>query len=271
MNERNILFVKYDLRGTIDNINAEISREINNFESDYLLSVKLDDICDHLADKHKFNPPQLYPDQVEMVDQGETHLPSEQFGRRVNLNANYFVFAVPFTGDGNLFHFRASTSSSAAPSGVVKDSELHLKFVQTDHNGEAIKNSLNREIAEISKHLSWIERDVSAFHSNLKNTIMGQLEIRKEKLLKDKGLVESLGIPIRRREDAGQTFSARIKRKKIHIPRPKAPKEPFKPEPTLDDKVYEQIIETLQNMVLVMERSPHAFAGMGEEDLRTLF
>lgn len=39
MNERNLLFVKYDLRGTIDNIYAEISREINSFESDYLLSV----------------------------------------------------------------------------------------------------------------------------------------------------------------------------------------------------------------------------------------
>ena len=171
MNDRNILFLKYDLRGTIDNIYHEISREINNFESDYLLSVKLEDICDHLADKHTFNPPQIYPDQVEMVDQGETNLPSEQFGRRVNLDANYFVFAVPFTGDGNLFHFRASTICSAAPSGVVKDSELHLKFVRTDHNGEAIKNSLNIEIAEISKHLSWIESDVSAFHSNLKDTI----------------------------------------------------------------------------------------------------
>ncbi len=29
------ILVKYDLRGTFDNINAEISREINNFESDY--------------------------------------------------------------------------------------------------------------------------------------------------------------------------------------------------------------------------------------------
>ena len=100
---------------------------------------------------------------------------------------------------------------------------------------------------------------------------MRLLGIRKEKLLKDKGLVESLGIPIRQRKDAPQSFSAPIKRKKIHFPKPKAPKEPFQPEPALDDKVYEQIIETLQNMVLVMERSPHAFAGMGEEDLRTHF
>ncbi len=271
MNERNLLFINYDLRGTIDNVIVQISAEINKYESDYLLSVKLEDICEHLIDKHRFNPPQLFPDQVEMIDQGESLIPSEQFGRQVNLNANYFVFGVPFTGDGKLFHFRASTYSSSAPCGVVADGELHLKFVRTDHNGEAIKNALDREIGEISKHLSWIAGDVESFHANLSSTIMCQLEARKEKLIKDKGLVTSLGIPIRQRKDVSQTFTAAIKRKKIHIPKPKSPKEPYKPEPALDDKVYEQIIETLQNMVLVMERSPHAFAGMGEEDLRTHF
>lgn len=237
MDERNLLFVKYDLRGTIDNINTEISNEINGYDSDYILSVKSDEICDHLVDKHTFNTPQTFPDQVEMVDQGETHLPSEQFGRRVNLNANYYVFAVPYKGDGNLFHFRASTFSSASPLGVIKGSELHLKFVRTDHNGEAIKRDLDREIQEISEHLSWIERDVASFHSNIRPNIMRLLEIRKDKLLKDKGLVESLGIPIRQRKDDSQSFSAPIKRKKIHIPKPKAPKEPFQPEPALDDRV----------------------------------
>ena len=172
MSERDLLFVKYDLRGTIDNINSEISREINGYDSDYFLAVKLDEICDHLVDKHTFETPKIFPDQVEMVDQGETHSPSEQFGRRVNLNANYYVFAIPFTGDGNLFHFRASTFSSSAPFGVVNGSELHLKFVRTDHNGETIKRDLDREIQEISKHLSWIERDVDEFHSNLRHSCL---------------------------------------------------------------------------------------------------
>lgn len=68
MDERNLLFVKYDLRGTIDNINTEISNEINGYDSDYILSVKSDEICDYLVDKHTFNTPQTFPDQVEMVD-----------------------------------------------------------------------------------------------------------------------------------------------------------------------------------------------------------
>ena len=123
----------------------------------------------------------------------------------------------------------------------------------------------------ITEHLGWIKNDITKFNSALRPTIIRGLESRKEKILKDQGLVVSLGIPIRQRKDAPAAYTTPITRKKIITPKPKAPKQPFKPEPELEKKIYDQIIETLQNMVLVMERSPHAFANMGEEDLRTHF
>lgn len=52
---------------------------------------------------------------------------------------------------------------------------------------------------------------------------------------------------------------------------PKASTQPFKPEPALEIQAYEQILGTISNMALVLERSPHAFAKMKEEDLRTHF
>ena len=271
MNDRNRLFSKYDLRGTFDNINSQISTEISGYQSDYLLSVKLQDVCEHLVDKHSLDSPQIYTDQIELIEQGETTIPTEEFGRRVNLDGNFYIFAIPFTGDSNLFNFQASTFTYSPPSGEIRGNELHLTFVRTDHNGEALKLSLDSEVKTITEHLGWIAKDIEGFNSNLDASIMRQLEARKEKLIKDEGLVSSLGIPIRQREGAGATVTAPISRKRIHIPQPKAPKKPFKPEPELEEKVYEQIIETLQNMVLVMERSPNAFSKMGEEDLRTHF
>jgi hypothetical protein len=271
MHDRNLLFSKYDLSGTFDNMNGQISAEISNYRSDYLLSVKLEDVCDHLVDKHTLEPPQIFTDQTELIEQGETKVPREDFGRRINVNGNYYVFAIPFTGDGNLFNFKASTFTYSPPCGEVRGGELHLKFVRTDHNGEALKQSLDSQVKTISDHLGWIKNDINGFNRNLRANILRQLEARKEKLIKDEGLVSSLGIPIRQRKGAGAAIPTPVSRKKIHIPQPKAPKKPFKPEPELEEKVYEQIIETMQNMVLVMERSPHAFAKMGEEDLRTHF
>jgi hypothetical protein len=46
---------------------------------------------------------------------------------------------------------------------------------------------------------------------------------------------------------------------------------PTKPEPVLDMAEYENILQIVSNMVTVMERSPKAFVGMEEEDLRTTF
>jgi hypothetical protein len=64
---------------------------------------------------------------------------------------------------------------------------------------------------------------------------------------------------------------APVKRKRIPTAKPGASREAFSPEPELQFEVYEQILNTLRNMVLVMERSPRAFSNMGEEDLRTHF
>jgi hypothetical protein len=53
--------------------------------------------------------------------------------------------------------------------------------------------------------------------------------------------------------------------------RPSASTAAFKPEPVLDEKNYRAILEVIQSMAMVMERSPTAFAAMGEEDLRQHF
>jgi hypothetical protein len=271
MQDRNPLFSTYDLRGTCEQIKSQISTEIESFQADYLLSVNLDDVCGHLAEKYSMESLEIITKNVELVDQGETTVPSEEFGRRINLKANSYLFSIPFTGDGNLFKFKPSTYTYSPPYGTMVGSELHLRIVQTEHNAAALKKMLESEVLTITKYVGWINGDITKFNSTLRPIIHSKLEARKEKLLKDQGLVASLGIPIRQRKSAQTTYTAPITRKKILIPKPQASKQPFKPEPELEKEIYDQIIGTLQNMVLVMERSPHAFANMGEEDLRTHF
>jgi len=45
----------------------------------------------------------------------------------------------------------------------------------------------------------------------------------------------------------------------------------FKPEPVLDESEYQHILSVMDNMTKVMERSPHTFAYMDEEDIRQHF
>jgi hypothetical protein len=119
--------------------------------------------------------------------------------------------------------------------------------------------------------LEWTAKDASSFNSSVREKAQQRIETRREKLLKDQGLVASLGFPLRRREGVPQTYVVPTVRRKILLPVPSPSVSPFVPEPTLDMKEYEHILTVISNMVKVMERSPKAFRGMKEEDLRTHF
>jgi hypothetical protein len=87
----------------------------------------------------------------------------------------------------------------------------------------------------------------------------------------DQNLVAGLGYNLTPRADAPKTYVAPNVRRKVQIQRAPVSIAPFKPEPVLDEANYKAILDIIQSMALVMERSPTAFAEMGEEDLRQHF
>jgi hypothetical protein len=271
MEENDRLFYTYDLRGILENTLKNAFAEIDSYQADYLLNVSIDDLLEHLYDKYAREYLELHTDKIVLCDHGETASKVNDYGRMVTLKSNYYVFAIPFTGDENLFLCKASTYTFNPPSGRVVGNEVHLTFSKRDYDGDALKQALNREIETIARHVEWVRRDVEQYNTNLKSNLLARLNERKAKLLKDKGLLSSLGIPVRQRDGAPQTYMAPVKRKRIATAKPVASKETFAPEPELQLEIYEQILNTLRNMVFVMERSPRAFSNMGEEDLRTHF
>lgn len=272
MYEQNPLFSKSNLSHNFKIRTSQLASRIDSFEPNYLLSVSLNNLCEHIIDEYRLETLEVFPDKKELVKQGETTVPTNEFGIRRDLKANFYIFSIPFADDSSLFYCQASIFTySPKPRGSIRGNELHLKFTDTDYNADEIKRSLDKEIEQIKMYVGWINDDISKFNKNLKPTIEQRLRERKEKFFKDQGLVASLGIPIRQRKDASKTFITPVTRKKIHIPKPKASTTPYKPEPELELDVYGQILDTLRNMVLVMERSPHAFTKMREEDLRTHF
>ncbi len=83
-------------------------------------------------------------------------------------------------------------------------------------------------------------------------------------------MVAGLAFPIRARQNTPNTDVAPVVRKKV-IATPAPTTAPFEPEPVLEEANYRAILEIIQSMALVMERSPTAFQTMGEENLRQQF
>jgi hypothetical protein len=278
MNRDNLLFAQSDLRSVIELHGAAITKEVEGAPANQLLNTSVDDFADYLVDKYRLDAPRLREDEIA-ADQEETKIDVSQDPMRFitdrsqpfYINATRVSIHVPFDGDPDLFKYQPSTFTWNPPRGRVVGGQLILAFVSMDHNAEAIQQQLQAELSRFRQYLGWVEHDVTPFNDGLRDRARGAIEMRRQKLLKDQGLVAALGFPLIRREDAPKTYTTPAVRRKVKLQRPAANTAPFVPEPALDMNEYDHILSVIRNMVAVMERSPKAFKGMGEEDLRQHF
>jgi hypothetical protein len=250
--------------------------EIDSLGTDRLLSSDLDALCDYFEQKYQFEPPRMLKDDAE-ADQREVGVDVSRDplrdirdrSRPFEIKGTSVSLFVPFKGDATLFMYQPSSFTSSNPHGVVREGELVLTEVTVNHNAEQVKAGLQRTLGEVVMYLSWVEKDIEKFNAGLRAQARAYIECRRKKLQADQTLVASLGFRLREREGAPRTFAVPTVRKKV-VPR-LPPKEDPSRDPALDMDNYEHILGVISNMVAVMERSPHAFRGMKEEDLRQHF
>ena len=279
MNENYLFYEKGDLRDYLERKKLEIKDEIYGLNEDYILNVSEADLLESLRKKYIMNPPILKVDEKYQLEPQETDVDVSQDYGRVILNrqkpfyikGTLITIVIPFDGDEELFHFQPSTFSTVLPEGKIIENKLFLEYTKTDYEVDSLKRKIEQDIQTIQSYLNWVKNDVDNFNNSLENYIRDLIKTRKDKLLKDRNLASSLDIPIKKRPDAYWTYSIPLERKKINVELPKVKSEKFKPEPALLMETYEEILKILENMALVMERSPNAFSKMKEETLRDHF
>ncbi len=272
------LFSHHDLSAVLGGHEQKMFQEIDSIDVNTFLNTSVDDLCDHFEKEYTVKVPRFEQDQIT-VDQAEAQVDVSQDptrwirdrSRPLHLTGTKVTFFVPFEGDRELFKCQPSAYILNPPHATIGQNEVVLTYTRMDHDADAVRSEFDRDLQQIYQFLEWITNDVSSFNSSLRAKARQRIEARRQKLLKDQGLVAALGYPLRRRGDAPQTFVVPTVRQKAPILRPSASAAPFVPEPTLDMQEYEHILSVITNMVAVMERSPRAFRGMNEEDLRQHF
>lgn len=183
-----------------------------------------------------------------------------------------FEIEVPIQGEVELLYARASTHTSAPPYAELRGHSLFLTIdVPHDSQRRNIKQEAELTLDEIERHLGWTRTDLQRFNSSLSLEAEKAITSRRERILANQGRAASLGIPIKGRPDAPQTYAVPEVRRKVAPALPPSTSSAYEPEPALDMKNYEHILSVIHNMAHVMERSPSAFESMGEEDLRQHF
>ena len=274
-----LLFAEGDLRAGLEAQVRKMLEAIEQYDGNSVLNTPQQDLVDYFVALGTVEAPALLEENAS-VDQQEAKLDMShdfRYGSRFDdgpilVAGTAYSLHVPFAGDPTVFRCGASGFSMNPPRARVEGQEVVIthRAVQGE-SGEAVNRALRGVLASIQECLTWAKNDIEKHNAAVQQRATQALETRKKRLLENQDTVAAVGFPLRQRSDAPRTYAVPSVRRKIVPAPPLASTAPFVPEPALDEGTYEQILTILSNMVQVMERSPGAFAGLNEKDIRTHF
>ena len=251
----------------------KLSEEIHETDRNTILQASLNDLAAHFVSKYFLDVPRLRREEAHVLDPQDTKIDVSHDRTRYfrepgpyYVPGTLFTLVVPFDGDPDLFALQPSTFSMSGIRGRVQNGALVFQHQRLDQDGAAVKGDFDSRLGQVESHLETQRRDVQEWNSKLSETVRTLIEARKKKILDSLNLTESLGYPLKRR--SAETYPVPVARKRVVIQMPTATNASYVPEPALAMQVYEDILQVVSSLSVMMERSPSAFASMGEEHLR---
>ena len=277
-NRYNYLFADTDLQRQLDSTLHELGTTVDGIPAERFLNTVHDDLIAHCVEKFSVERVQLQRDQMS-VEATETQVDISQDHNRwiEDRNRPFYrpgqkiVVHLPFTGEAPLLKARPSTYTTVSPIAEVAGQEIILTYNIADDVTRDIKIDLDATIGQIEQYLNWQAPQISAHNALLHGAADTAISERRRRLLANTQRLTTLGIPVRARADAPTTYTIPTVRKKAVPTLPVSTSAPFEPEPTWAMDQYEHALNVIQQMTLVMERSPSAFSTMDEEALRQHF
>lgn len=259
-------------------IKSRAMAQLKAFHENNILSTPLEDLVSHVVDEHSADVPRLLDADTWMEErevtaevQRRSYDPfSDRFGGVQSVRQHVIYFHIPFEGDRNFFNVGPSRSSIPGPIADVVEQEVVLVVATDGRSQEEVKLEYTNRLTSIQGHLNTLRSDFGGLRTAVEAAARPYLQERKAQLLRGKNLAAAMGFPMKRRLDAPTTYRAPEVRRKLTPAKPSTV-APFKPEPAIEEAEYQNILGVMDNMTTVMERSPHTFKNMGEEDIRQHF
>ena len=275
---KGFLFVTHDLDHSLRLSMEKMRQEVEGLDEGRLLNTSPEDLKNYLFEKYAITPITLLRDQWYADHQDVAvdvrHDPMrwiDDRGRPVMVAGERVEVRIPFEGESELFYTKANTFNTNPPHAIIEKNEIILRYDSPADRPSDVRSLVDQALRDIEQHLGWQRDMIDAHNGNLAGAAEQVIRQRRERLLAQSQRAEAIGIPIRRRAEAPKTYALPTLRRKAVPTLPTVRTVQFKPEPTLTTELYEHILKVVQDMALVMERSPDAFKSMNEEALRQHF
>jgi len=264
----NVEFDTYS-RGHMSNLKEAVRSQTQ----DYILNVNHTDYVNHLVSSFSIDPLILHFDAVE-ASSHEEMIPAEYFpfGYSVYEGKSYpkpvIKYHIPVSGDSELLQCIPNPRVLMTHEVSLESGAICFEVIDFNGNAADIKRQADSIIDTLKTQAGYLANNVASFNNSLRQEAETAFNARKGELLKRTTTLSALGVPIRKVANIPQTFSVPAQRKQIS-PRPVAAGSPAKaPDPTLDEGIYQEILQTIHETGKVFERLPSTYADKGEEALR---
>lgn len=273
-------FSEGDTYATFSNLVENVIAEINLLDNEYVLKASPTELEQYFVEKVLIKPLILHENERYIKNQIGTKIDvSHDFmravfpGERAVVKGTRLDIAIPFEGDPLLWRIRASTFSMGGyPDMEIRNNEVVFSVSFPDDSAEP--DRLRSDIERLTKSLvdaaAYLKRDVDNHNNSAPNRISESLARKTTLAQSAVGAVAALGIPMKKK-DTEPTFTIPAKRRESPAKRPMVATGKYEPEPILDEKEYQHILEVLKSMSLVIERNPSSFAALDEEAIRDHF
>jgi hypothetical protein len=269
-----------DTFATFRNMVDSVVNEINSLDNNYVLKASQSELEEHFLEKVLIEPLVLHSENRYIKNQSGTKIDvSREFRRglypdeRVSVQGTKIDIAIPFEGDPMLWRIRASSFSlSGYPEIDIRSNEIvfSVSFPDDAAQSNQLLSEIDRNTKSFVEAVGYLKNDVTNHNNSAPNTIKQALARKRTLAQSTTGAIAALGIPIKRVGEE-PTFTIPAKRRDKPTVLPSVATGTYKPEPVLEEKEYQHILEILRSMSLVIERNPSSFASLDEEAIRDHF
>ena len=254
------------LRGRLNRALAELS----GIDPDVILSENVDVVVAVLLEKHM-------PTEIRIDWDGATRTPvkevttqaRDQFDRDENYTvpASKVVVSIPISGTTEMLDYQASKFSLSGKGEKISDGSVIVEVIERTLNAETIRGQVDRVKQDIVKRVAWANGDLAKFRMTAEQAIRSDFLGRKDRILHDREVEASLGIPVRTSTTPRPPVEARRRQVTLQTRRAQSS---FVPEPVLDEAIYQDVLDAVRAWATSLERTPRTAAKLDEEELRDL-
>ena len=267
------LFRTKNLEDILAEVKRNIIKEISNENDEYLSNTNTEEYLDYIYNKYAIEHVKLLEDQITTTSKQGLVKRYNYFDKEMMDIEGFIVnIIIPFAGEGFILLSKANQYSTKVPEGEVRGKELVLQITVTIEESESlnIEQKILDLITEVKRHLEFAHKDIDKFNQVIKDIALQEINRKTQNYKKFAKFNSTIPYPLQRETSSPKTYEVPNIRKKVKLSKPQSSKS-LQPEPTLEERTYNEILDICANMALVMERSPKAYSKMDEESIRTQF